>query len=273
MGTETPADNVYAQEGHVEGERLRIQARTWEPEAEAMLDQIGLRPGSSCVDLGCGAMGIVGPLARRVGPAGRVIGVDKDQRLLDVAAEYLKQEGLTNVQLLNLDAYDTGLAAGTFDFVHERLVFCPAGAADLLLGEMLRLAKSGGVVAVQEPDPDSWHLHPRSEAWENLLRVTESYISMVGGDPRAGQKTFGLLRKAGLSNVKIRAAVKALQDGHPYMSMALFALRLMRDAVLDARIISEPELDRIITDVETRLRDPCSYMTTFTITQVWGVKH
>src|SRR5215831_1583540 len=59
--------------GAAELERLQLQARVWEPEAETMLDHIGLEAGWHCLDLGCGAMGILGPLARRVGPSGQVV--------------------------------------------------------------------------------------------------------------------------------------------------------------------------------------------------------
>jgi hypothetical protein len=46
--------------GSAELERLRLQARVWEPEAEALLDRIGVQAGWRCVDLGCGAMGFWG---------------------------------------------------------------------------------------------------------------------------------------------------------------------------------------------------------------------
>ncbi len=51
--------------GSAELERLRLQARVWEPEAEALFHCIGVRPGWACVDLGCGGMGVLGPLAVR----------------------------------------------------------------------------------------------------------------------------------------------------------------------------------------------------------------
>ena len=59
-------------------ERLRLQARVWEPETETMLDRIGIQPGWRCLDLGCGGMGILGPLSQRVGRGGQVVGVDCD---------------------------------------------------------------------------------------------------------------------------------------------------------------------------------------------------
>ena len=65
-------------DGGSELERLRLQARVWESEAETWLDLIGPMTGWHCVDLGCGAMGLLGPLSHRVGPAGRVVGIDRD---------------------------------------------------------------------------------------------------------------------------------------------------------------------------------------------------
>jgi hypothetical protein len=62
-------------------ERLHLQAGVWEPETDVMLDRIGVQAGWSCLDMGCGAMGILGPLARRVGSHGRVVGVDLDALL------------------------------------------------------------------------------------------------------------------------------------------------------------------------------------------------
>src|SRR5260370_37726173 len=62
----------------VELERLRLQARVWEPEAEAMRDRIGVPSGAHGIDIGCGTMGILGPLSRRAGPAGQGPGSDTD---------------------------------------------------------------------------------------------------------------------------------------------------------------------------------------------------
>lgn len=74
-----------------------MQARVWEPAAERLLDDIGIAPGWRCLDLGCGSMGILGPLSRRVGPAGQVVGIDRDAQQLAAARAYVDQERLTNV--------------------------------------------------------------------------------------------------------------------------------------------------------------------------------
>jgi SAM-dependent methyltransferase len=99
------------------------QARVWEPEpeAEALLGQIGVAPAWRCVDLSCGALGIFGRLTHRVGAAGRVTGVDLDPQQLAAARAFVCHEELGNVHVLERDAYATGLPGAPFDLVHVRV--------------------------------------------------------------------------------------------------------------------------------------------------------
>src|SRR5260221_10434173 len=111
--------------GSAELERLQLQARVWEPEAEVMLDHIGLEAGWRCLDLGCGAMGILGPLSRRVGPTGRVMGVDLDARQLAAARAFVQEVGLHNVEIVEQNAYQTGFPRESVDQFIVRFVFIP----------------------------------------------------------------------------------------------------------------------------------------------------
>jgi hypothetical protein len=53
-----PCANYVLASGATELERLRLQARVWEPETERWLDEIGIQQGWACADLGCCAMGL-----------------------------------------------------------------------------------------------------------------------------------------------------------------------------------------------------------------------
>lgn len=251
--------------------RLQLQARVWEGEVVAALERVGVTAGATCLDLGCGAMGILGPLARSVGPSGRVVGVDRDASLLAAARHYLDSEGLTEVELLHGDALRSGLPYGTFDLVHERFVFPHVRDPEALLREMIALAVPGGTVLVQEPDHHSWHLHPHSPEWSRLLAIAEAGLGLRG-DINIGRRTFGMLRDAGLERVEVRAAVLALQDAHPYMSMLLVAVEALRGRIVSAGLASDAELDDLMAKIETRITDPDTFQTTFTVTQVWGRK-
>jgi len=67
------ANAVYALgSSTVESARLQRQADELAPDSAALLDRVGLRPGQSAIDLGGGPRGILGLLAGRASPGGRV---------------------------------------------------------------------------------------------------------------------------------------------------------------------------------------------------------
>jgi tRNA A58 N-methylase Trm61 len=76
-GTTGQDPNAFYPLGSSRGEsaRLRRQAEELAADSAALLDRVGLRPGQSAIDLGCGPRGILDLLAGQVGPTGRVVGL------------------------------------------------------------------------------------------------------------------------------------------------------------------------------------------------------
>src|SRR5437868_2293340 len=75
------------------------------------MDALSPRAGDAVVDIGCGAGQTVLQLAERVGPQGRVVGVDIAPGLLDVARE--RAGGLSQVSFIEGDAARLDLRAGS----------------------------------------------------------------------------------------------------------------------------------------------------------------
>lgn len=266
----SPSGGYLLSDSASELERLRLQARVWESEAEMMLDRIGIQPGAKVLDLGCGAMGILGPLSRRVGPDGRVTGVDLDAKQLEAARAFVQDEGLTNVEILERDAYNTELPRDSFDLVHVRFVFAPVGRDDELLAETVALTRPGGTVAIEEPDATPWSCFPPHPAWNRLKDAILAAFAQGGGDFNAGQRTFGMLRRAGLEDVQIRAAVITLQAHHPYMRLPIQFATSLRQRIIGTGLLAEAELDGLLDECEQLAQDPDTFVTTFIVTQVWG---
>ena len=76
-----------------EYQRLRDQALMWQRATEELLDQIGLKPGMACLDVGSGPGAVMRLMADRVGPEGRVIGIEIDGALGDQALAELRAQG------------------------------------------------------------------------------------------------------------------------------------------------------------------------------------
>ncbi len=106
-------DNYPFDSGPDEIKRLRIQAESLADEAAIMLDRIGIEPGSSCLDLGCGAGGIVDLMSARAGTRGRVVGLDVDQFALAAARAWAQDRGLRNVTFKTGDIFDNNLGPGS----------------------------------------------------------------------------------------------------------------------------------------------------------------
>ena len=65
-----------------ERQRLERQGELFAPLAAWTLDALGVGPGARVLELGCGGGGLLAEAAARVGPTGRVVGVDRAPALL-----------------------------------------------------------------------------------------------------------------------------------------------------------------------------------------------
>jgi ubiquinone/menaquinone biosynthesis C-methylase UbiE len=266
------APDYLLMSGNAEMQRLRLQAQVWEPAAVDFLAGLGIQHGWKALDLGCGAMGILRPLAQSVGNSGSVVGLDGDATQLAAARSFVEEEGLSNVTILKGDAFDTGFPDEHFDLVHVRFLFAPVGRDSELLAEMLRLVRPGGVVAIQEPDASCWNVAPANAAWSELKAAILAAFRAGGGDFDVGCRTFGMLRAAGLQQICQRNAVLAATEQHPYKHLPLQFAGSLRKRILEGGLLSEERLETCLSGVAAVADDPASVMTTFIVTQVAGRK-
>ncbi|MFC4449153.1 class I SAM-dependent methyltransferase [Halorussus aquaticus] len=69
-------------------------------------DALALDPGDTVVEMGCGTGANFPHLRERVGPEGRVVGVDFTQGMLARARDRIEREGWRNVHCVRADATD-----------------------------------------------------------------------------------------------------------------------------------------------------------------------
>jgi SAM-dependent methyltransferase len=253
--------------GPTEIEHLVAQAEVYAAEAEELLDRIGLQEGAAAIDLGCGVQGILHLLRERVGPAGRVVGLDLEPRMLALAAERV-----AGVETVPADATATGLESGSFDLVHERTLLLNLTDPEAAVAEMVRLARPGGVVALQEPDASVWICSPALESFEALRAELVAMYPRLGKDFRIGQRTFHLLRDAGLRDVRVRPTARVTHPGDYYHTFILTLCRLLREPLLAAGTLSAAALDAHVAAVREHLMQPDTITCQPLLWQAWGVK-
>lgn len=253
-------------------DRLQSWGRVWEPEAEAMLDQIGVKPGWRCLDLGCGPMGILRALSRRVGPAGSIVAADINPKQLAAARVLTERDGLSNIEFVEADAFDTRLPAESFDLVHVRFVFTPLGWDQALMQELLRLTRPGGVIVAEESDDCSYICYPPQPAWERLKALTHAAFERAGGDSYTGRRMYGVLRNAGLEDVKARAVALALPAGHPFRRWPIESTMATRPRTREWGLMPEAEWEQLVAECERIANNPEIFLISFMVIQTWGRK-
>src|SRR5215468_7907830 len=87
-------DTYVLRGGEKGAERLRLLARVKWPTTKTLLRRVGLRPGMRCLDVGCGIGAVTLRLAHRVGPTGQAVGIDLDERCLELARQEAARRGL-----------------------------------------------------------------------------------------------------------------------------------------------------------------------------------
>ncbi len=158
-----------------------IESRLTAPVSERMLDLAGLSPGMRVLDLATGRGEPAIRAAARVGPLGRVVGVDTSDALLRMAKETADRAGLSNLDLRvgNAEVLED-LPASHFHVATVRWGLMYLTKPRHALVGIRRALLPGGVLMaalLAEPERMPYYTLPR--------RLLESYRRLPTLDPEA----------------------------------------------------------------------------------------
>ena len=128
----------------------RIRTAFWEPLNQQMVDWLGLRPGQTILDAGCGEGDHLLLMARRLGGPGAV-GLDRDPEALRIARIRAVSAGLLPwVRLVPGNIYDPPLSPDSFDVVWSSHVLHALPDIDRAVNRLASLLKPGGRLVLRE---------------------------------------------------------------------------------------------------------------------------
>lgn len=172
-----------------------------------------LRPGFSVLDVGCGTGAITSGIARAVGFKGHVIGVDRDEVLLEMARK--EHGGIENLRFEAGDATALKLHS-QFDVVTSARVLQWTAKPDLVIESMKQAAKRGGIVVVLDYNHthNQWEPDPPPE-FSFFYGAFLAWRQANGWDNEIAQHLPDLFRSAGLTSISTRAEDEVVKRGDP----------------------------------------------------------
>ncbi len=258
------APSEYAIRGGQEGKRrLEILSRIMWPSTLTLLENAGLRPGMTCLDLGCGGGDVTREIARIVGSEGRVVGFDMDPVKLEGASH-----GLPNVEFRQANVYQW-FEESVYDLIYTRFLLTHLPDCAKVLAAIRRALKPGGVLVVEDIDFSGCFCHPHSAAYHRYVALYREVVRRRNGDADIGPKLHGMLIDAGLHNVNL-TLVQPFHIDQEGKELSLSTLVNIADAVLGESLAEPEELRQIIDELDAFTRDPTTIMSLPRVFQSWG---
>ena len=160
------------------------------------------------------------------------------------------------VEFVQGNAYATGLPGGDFDLVHTRFVGSTAGEPEALIREAMRLARPGGIVAMQEPDMATLVCNPPHPAWDTLRAALVGAFAAVGSDISLGRRLYALTRHAGLVDVQYRPFLIGVRSGDPMTDYLPSTVESLRGTIIERGLMTSDPLNAALADCRAHLRNP-----------------
>jgi SAM-dependent methyltransferase len=256
--------------GQAGAERLHLLNRVKWPTTEPLLRSAGLRAGMSCLDVGCGGGDVTLKMAAIVGAEGHVVGVDRDQSILQLARQEADKQGLP-VTFRGLEAEDLAEAAA-YDLVFARYLLSHLPRPQRTVEAMVRAARPGGCLVLEDVYLPSPVCDPPNAAFDRFVDLYQAVArEKEGGDAAIGVRLLGMALEAGLVDVRVGLVVPTFREGEGKW-VTRVTMEHIRGAVVGAGLASDFEVDHIVDELGRLTEDDRTLMSMAPTFQVWGRK-
>ena len=263
---------TYAIRGGEEGtRRLDLLSRVVGPTTESFLDAVGVAAGMSCLDAGSGAGHVSRSLARRVGPGGRVVGLERDPIKLAAARAETEREGLGNVEYREADV-TTWSEPEAYDLVYGRFIVSHLRDREAFVRRLWESLRAPGTVILEDIDFGGAFCYPADRAYARYCELYVQVIDRRGGDANVGPRLHELCRDAGFTEMSVQVVQPTYCGTCQEKELSLSTMVNIADAVIAGGLADAAEVRETIDGLTAFTADPGSVVACPRIFQVSGRK-
>ncbi len=154
-----------------------------------------IRKGETVLDIGAGGGLDVFLASKKVGPNGKVIGLDMTEQMVEKARQNAKKGNYNNVEFKLGETEDIPVKDNSVDLIMSNCVINLVPSKEKAYREIYRILKPGGRFVISD-------LVTEKELDESIRNNPEKLIACVGG-ALTEKGYIGAIKKSGFKNVKI----------------------------------------------------------------------
>ncbi|RNC85768.1 MAG: class I SAM-dependent methyltransferase [Balneola sp.] len=234
----------YSIKGGEQGaKRLDILFNTLEGSTNEFLNRAELNQGIHCLDLGCGNGGVSFLLADLTGSEGQVLGLDIDQKNIQIANETASKKNIENISFQRFDAYELD-NNNEYDLVYSRFLLSHLASPETVLNRIFDSLKTGGTILVEDTDFTGHFCYPNSAHFDQYVSLYQKLLKIRGGNANRGQELVGMLEKAGFTDIEFTISQPAHTSGNGKL-MAEITFEAVFQSLIDEQLIDKKEFSEI----------------------------
>jgi precorrin-6B methylase 2 len=221
--------------------RYRMMARTAVAAEADELERAGVTAGATVADVGAGPAAMSVELAALVGPTGRVVAIEPDDRSRATAASVIEASGRSNVELRAGTATASTLQPGSVQVAMLRHVLAHNGGREQeIVDHLTSVVRPGGAVYLVDVDLTSIRLLDAGNGLSDLQEKYAQFHRARGDDPQIGLRLARLLTAADLEVLTFVGRYTII-TAPPGLRPPAWAAR---DAMLSEGAVTEADLAR-----------------------------
>ncbi len=222
-----------------------LDDRRFQALRDTLLDDLHLYPGAAVLEVGCGPGMMLESMHERVGPEGKVSGLDLNPHFIGVANRRVQMLGYGNATFVTGDCHALPFEDCTFDAVVAEKLLMHVGPIAQVIGEMQRVLTVGGRLVLADYDPFTIMTAGPDPALTSRVMAS---VAKVYASPNAARETASACVQAGLYIERVHGHLQVFED--PYSKTVAGVANIWYEHAASGRLVDRGTARRWLKAIE-----------------------